>query len=107
MRPSSFTLEATPMPVETNTNINASCVANEIRPEPRDLYWMLGAMRIPAMNSADLVDITYHVYSVSSTVTQVMVADDDGKTLTCVLVLQNGEHWQDLCTLVLSAWVRI
>ena len=90
--PSSFTLEATPMPVEPNTTINATCTVNEIRPEPSEFYWMLGDTRVKGLSNSSVVNSTYDVLSVYRIVTHTVVVDDYDATLTCVLVMQNGEE---------------
>ena len=90
VRPSLFTLEATPMPVEFNTNFKGICTVNEIRPEPSEFYWMLGDTRIQGLSNSSVVNSTYDVLSVYSTVTHIAIVDDFDKTLTCVLVMQNG-----------------
>ena len=91
VRPSLFTMEATPMPVEVNTSITGTCVANEIRPQPEEFYWRLGDTHIQGLRSTDSVNNTYPVFRVSSTFSHVAIADDNGKNLTCILVMQNGE----------------
>ena len=90
VRPSSFSLEATPMQVELNTNINGTCTINEIRPEPSEFYWMLGDTRVQGLSKSTAVNSTYDVLSVYSTVS--VVVDDHDTSLTCVLVMQNGEE---------------
>ena len=89
VRLSSFTLEATPIPVELNTNINGTCTVNEIRPEPSEFYWMFGNTRVQGLNKSTIVNSTYDVLSVYSTVTAVV--DDYNTFLTCVLVMPDGE----------------
>ena len=91
VRPSLFTMEATPMPVEVNTSITGTCRANEIRPQPEEFYWRLGDTHIQGLRSTDSVNSTYPVFRVSSTFSHVAIADDNGKNLTCILVMQNGE----------------
>ena len=78
------------MPVEVNADITATCVANEILPEPEEFYWVLGDTVFQGLNSTTVVNSTYDIVSVQSTFRRVAYPDDDGKDLTCVLVMQNG-----------------
>ena len=91
VRPSSFTLEATTMPVEPNTDITGTCVVNDIRPEPADFYWMLDDTRIDSSNITSVVNDTNGVVNIYITFNYVVVADDDDSLLTCVLAMQNGD----------------
>ena len=87
VRPSSFTLEATPMPVEVNANISATCVVYEIRPEPMEFYWMLGDMRMEGVSNSTVVNSTYNITNVEKSIRLDAVGGIDGKTLMCVLVM--------------------
>ena len=86
VRPSFFTISATPLPVHPNTNVTGTCVAHEIRPPPRVFYWIVGDSRIEAktVNTSSDAMITY------GTVSHAVAADDHGRNLTCVLVMKNG-----------------
>ena len=86
------------MPVELNTNINATCTVNEIRPEPSEFYWMLGDTRVQGLGNSSVVNInnTYDVRSVYGIVSHTAVVDEYDTNLTCVLVIQNGEELRSL-----------
>ena len=90
VRPSLFTLEATTIQVELNTNFNATCTVNEIRPEPSEFYWMLGDTRIQGLSNSGVVNSTFDVLSLYSTVTHTAAAAVYGIPLTCILVMENG-----------------
>ena len=80
------------MPVEVNANITGICTANEIRPQPKDFYWMFGNTRIQGLSYSNVVNSTYNVVSVYSTISLDAFACDDGRILTCILVMENGEE---------------
>ena len=93
------------MPVEFNTKFTGTCTVNEIRPEPSEFYWMLGDTRIQGLSDSSVLNSTYGVLSLYSTVTAIV--DDYGKKLTCVLVMRNGEELRRSLQIIASKGMYI